>query len=80
MIFINPFALTITMAVVKNVTTATITPLQSISTPVPRPIWDIALGAKPKPIIIIIGPITTGGKILSNQFFPANLIIIAKIT
>ena len=40
----------------------------------------VAEGAKPSPIIIIIGPITTGGNNLSSQFLPANLIIIAIST
>ena len=37
---------------------ATIIPFHSICDSVPKPICDIALGAKPSPIIIIIGPIT----------------------
>ena len=71
-IFINPFPLTITIAVVKNVINATATPLQSISAPVESPIWEIALGANPNPIIIIIGPITSGGNNLLIQFFPIS--------
>ena len=77
-IFKKPFPLTATIAVTKNETSATITPFHSISAPVESPICDIADGASPKPIIIIIGPITTGGNNLSIQFLPAILIIIAN--
>ena len=38
----------------------------------------IALGARLKPIQIMIGPVTTGGKKRMTRFTPANLIISAK--
>ena len=41
--------------------------------------WLIAVGAKLRPITTITEPITTGGKALSNQFFPVNLIMSATI-
>ena len=40
----------------------------------------IAFGAKPRPIIIIIGPITTGGKILCIHSLPISLMMIENIT
>ena len=79
-IFKNPFPLTITNAVVKNVINATITPFQSAIESEERPIWLIALGANPKPIIIIIGPITTCGNNLLIQSLPMILIKIENTT
>lgn len=79
-IFKNPFPLTATIAVTKNEIRATKIPFHSISTPVERPICEIADGARPKPIIIIIGPITTGGNNLSSQFFPTILTTIENNT
>ena len=81
MIFKNPFPLTITKAVVKNVISATNTPFHAMfSVPAAIPILPTAELANPKPIIIIIGPITTGGNNLSIQFLPINLIIVETIT
>ena len=77
----HPFALVIINAVVKNVINATKGPFHSIplvGIEVSK-IFPTALLAKPKPIIIIIGPITIGGRILSIHFFPANLIIVDTI-
>ena len=79
-IFRNPFPLTIINAVVKNVIKATITPFHSNCVSDERPIWLIAFGAKPRPIIIIIGPITTGGKSLWIHSLPISLMMIENIT
>ena len=76
----NPFPLTATIAVVKNETTATKIALHSSGVSPAIPICETADGARPNPIIIIIGPITTGGNNLSNQFFPVKCIIVANIT
>ena len=38
----------------------------------------IALGARLKPIQIMIGPVTTGGKKRMTRLTPANLMISAK--
>ena len=69
----------ITNAVVKNDTSATMITFQSNCAPSANPICEIALGANPKPIIIIIGPITIGGNNFSIHSFPTRLIIIATI-
>ena len=55
-------------------------PFHSICDSVPKPICDIALGAKPSPIIIIIGPITICGNNLFIQFLPIKWIIVANTT
>ena len=40
--------------------------------------FEIALGARLKPIQMMIGPVTTGGKKRITRFTPANLMISAK--
>ena len=39
---------------------------------------ETAVGANERPITIIVGPITTGGKTLLIHFVPVNLIMMAK--
>ena len=40
--------------------------------------FEIALGARLKPIQMMIGPVTTGGKKRITRLTPANLMISAK--
>ena len=44
-----------------------------------KPISSIAVGASDRPIIIIIGPTTTGGNILLIHSLPTTLIIVEII-
>ena len=79
-IFKKPFPLTITIDVAKNVIKATTTLFHSKVEFSARPICPTALPASPRPIIIIIGPITIGGNILSIHFLPIIFTIRANTT
>ena len=70
----NPFAPTAVIAVTRNVIIDTRIIFQSNTSAV-RPICAIAFGASENPIIMIIGPITTGGNNLSIQSLPKIFII-----
>ena len=71
MIFKKPFAFVLINAVIKNVTTATNICFQSPS--FTNPAFFTALLARPRPMTIIIGPMTIGGKSRLIQFVPKNL-------
>ena len=78
MIFKKPFAFVLIKAVMRNVTTATTIAFQSPS--FTNPAFVTALLASPRPITIIIGPMTIGGKSRLIQFVPKNLTKIATTT
>ena len=71
MIFKKPFAFVLINAVIKKVTVATSIGFQSPS--FTNPALVTALLARPRPITIIIGPMTIGGKSRLIQFVPKNL-------
>ena len=78
MIFKKPFAFVLMNAVMRNVTTATNIAFQSPS--FTNPAFVTALLARPRPMTMIIGPMTIGGKSRLIQFVPNNLTKIATTT
>ena len=70
-ILIKPLPLVEKNAVAMNVNKATMIFLKS--PPATSPAFDTALEARPRPITMIIGPITIGGNNLSIQALPINL-------
>ena len=71
MIFKKPFAFVLINAVMRNVTTATNIGFQSPS--FTNPAFVTAPLARPRPMTIIMGPMTIGGKSRLIQFVPKNL-------
>ena len=74
----NPFPFVLMKAAMRKVTTATRAFFQFPSAT--RPALVTAEPARPRPITIIIGPITIGGKSLSIHFVPAKRTLVATMT
>ena len=78
MIFKKPIAFVLINAVIRKVTTATNIGFQSPSTT--KPAFLTALFARPRPITIIIGPMTIGGNNRLIHPVPNNFTKIATTT
>ena len=74
----NPFPFVFIKAAMRKVTTATRAFFQLPSAT--RPAFVTAEPARPRPITIIIGPITIGGKSLSIHFVPAKRMLVETRT